>query len=117
MLQMILRLETNPMFTQNFTDLESQQKYWISAFRRARSPLEEVSPAAYIPSRPYVPSTLPRTPTIHDFPSPEPIFKENLRGNLQTWSLDDELKVMATVLAYFHIAHKVRITILDAMFA
>lgn len=118
---MLLRLETNPVFTQNSGDLESQEKRWISTFWRARQPVEEnfavpsISGNKPTPTRhaPYRAST----PPSHHSALPEPIFTQDLRGNLQTWSLEDELKVMAKVQAYFHVAHKVRITIPDAMFA
>jgi hypothetical protein len=124
---MILGLETNPVFTQNFADLESQEKRWISTFWHARRPYPRAAAAAASistrppsPTRPYSPSAppSPSAPSeIHHFTLPEPIFTQDLRGNLQTWSLEDELKVMARVQAYFHVAHKVRITITDAMFA
>ena len=97
---MLLRLETNPVFTQNYQDLETQEKHWISTFWRARPP-QEVSDTGYSSrsARHYGSSTL----------------TEDLRGNLRTWSLEDEVRVMARVQAYFHVAYKVSITIPDAM--
>jgi hypothetical protein len=119
---MLLRLETNPVFTQNFEDLEKQEKHWISTFWHARrpQPWAAASDTASIlgnqpgPTRPDSPSA---PAAIHRSALPGPIFTQDLRGNLQTWSLEDELKVMAQVQAYFHVAHKVRIKISDAMLA
>jgi len=120
MLQMLLRLETNPVFTQNYQDLETQEKRWILKFEDARRSegWDTLAPqATSIPTRSYFPSTRPSPPTIHDSPLTGPISTQDLRGNLQTWSLEDELKVMAKVQAYFHVAHKVRIRVPSAMFA
>jgi len=116
MLQMILRLETNPVFTQNFRDLESEEKRWLSIYRNAREPqacaISSIPAMHHYPS-PTVTRNSPRnvqTRSVdsddidHHFPSVT--FSQDLRGNVQTWSVEDELKVMATVQAYFHVAHK-----------
>ena len=130
MLQMILGLETNPVFTQNFKDLESQENDWISTFSQARRPEPQAAAAtayvsanqpgqthSYSSSAPSAPSDIdPAASDIDHSALPEQIFTQYLRGN-QSWSLEDELKVMARVQAYFHVAYKVRITIPDAMFA
>jgi hypothetical protein len=113
-LQMLLRLETNPVFTQNFRDLESEEKRWFSTYMDEREPRESV----YLPTTSVKssPSKKPANSVIYRFSSPT--FAQDLRGNVQTWSLEDELKVMATVQAYFHVAHKVRKnTVLGVMLA
>ncbi|KIM37374.1 hypothetical protein M413DRAFT_448441 [Hebeloma cylindrosporum] len=110
MFERVLRLETNPIYTQNFQDLESEKKQWTTTFWQARRPHLQapsvLSGTPTIPPSPIYPySPAPPTKFTTDH-SPLPIFTQDLRGDAQTWALEDEVKVMATVQAYFHVACK-----------
>jgi len=91
----ILKLETNPVFTQNIEDLKSEEQRWLSYWNTGREAV--ITPA---PSR-------PKAATGYNY-SPMPMFTDHRGENLRNWSREDELKVMASVQAYFHVAHKVR---------
>jgi len=85
-LEKLLQLESDPLYTQNFQALQAEETRWLSTYSRA-SP--SVRPSAY---------------PVHRFPSKT--FPHIQHGSPTTPGQNDVLKVMANVQAYFQVAHK-----------
>jgi len=102
MLQKILRMESDPLFTQNSDVLEAEEKKWYQDYYSQKYPkpqtLSNYSGSGRSPSY----STSPGV--IHFFPT-EP-YGRTLTDCPQTWTVEDEVKVMANVQAYFQVAYK-----------
>jgi len=119
----VLDLETDPVFTQNFDFLNEQEHYWSSRYtderrkvlleeeelrreaaRRAQNRFYdsgEVSPISVC-----LPIPEPSLPQ-HTFPKYQ--YDPAIDGGETTWTVDEEIKVMANVQAYFQVAHKASI--------
>ncbi|KAF8970895.1 P-loop containing nucleoside triphosphate hydrolase protein [Flammula alnicola] len=94
-LDKLLNLEKDPLFTQNFDTLETEGKRWSERYKKMRIPRDY----EYID-----PPRRPRQPIIYHFPGDS--IDPTLDGTLKTWSIEDELKVMTDVQAYFQVASK-----------
>ncbi|CAA7263847.1 unnamed protein product [Cyclocybe aegerita] len=113
MLQKILRLENNPLFSQNSEALRQEEEKWYKKYNDLRLP-QPVRPAsarqypAGPPSISYSddddnPSEASVSPIIHNFSS---TFGRVVRNSPRTWGDDAEIKVMANVMGYFQVAYK-----------
>ena len=108
MLNKILKMESNPLFTQNDDLLEAEEKRWYTCYQFERlgydcTPDQEVS----VPQKPLPQkrSTLPSVPPIrYAFSTPRSLHEGDIS---RTWSTNDEVRVMANVQAYFQVAYKV----------
>ncbi|KAF8193681.1 P-loop containing nucleoside triphosphate hydrolase protein [Pholiota molesta] len=116
----ILALESYPLFTQNFDLLASEEKKWVDKYKTTRHAwLQRYighSPAPY--AVPYVVSPVsrpgpttssvverPARPTIiHFFPKPH--SGSESEDTPTTWTIEEELKIIANVQAYFQVAYK-----------
>ncbi|KAF9482868.1 hypothetical protein BDN70DRAFT_379786 [Pholiota conissans] len=104
----ILALETYPLFTQNFEELSFEEKKWFEKYGKHRhewrqGPSLRVMPQAV---RPVVSSTEPTVVhrLLHTFPNIQ--LDPELENAPPTWSVDEELKIIAKVQAYFQVAYK-----------
>ncbi|KAJ3500914.1 hypothetical protein NLJ89_g9578 [Agrocybe chaxingu] len=114
MLQKILRLESNPLFTQNSEALRQEEEKWYKKYNDLRLP-QPVRPARYRASSPAQvsnrsysddddnASVASVSPIIHSFSS---TFSRVVRDSPRTWGDDAEIKVMANVMGYFQVAYK-----------
>lgn len=50
------------------------------------------------------PVAQPKPAVLHSFPEPPP--DPAIDGSEETWTIEDEIKIMANVQAYFQVAHK-----------
>lgn len=116
----ILALETYPLFTQNFDQLASEEKKWFEKYKATRNaclqPREEIHAVygvfeerADIPRQKSKKSTVVVTPArptiIYFFPN---IHSDSKSENTPTtWTIEEELKIVAKVQAYFQVAYKV----------
>jgi hypothetical protein len=123
----ILALESYPLFTQNFDLLASEEKKWVDKYKTTRHAwLQRYighSPAPY--AVPYVVSPVsrpgpttssvverPARPTIiHFFPKPH--SGSESEDTPTTWTIEEELKIIAKVQAYFQVAYKVSVEFLS----
>ncbi|KAF9482869.1 hypothetical protein BDN70DRAFT_874456 [Pholiota conissans] len=97
----ILALETFPLFTQNFEQLSSEEKVWLSKYETSRSKYFhrlEVEVAGYITR------SVSPPPIIHTFPKIQ--LDADLDGTPSTWTINEEMKIIAKVQAYFQVAYK-----------
>ena len=94
-LDRFLALESHPPFTQNFEAFSSEKKKWLGKYERARWPHDEVF-------RP-----VPATSTDNLYRFPTFLSKTDLSATPVTWTIEEELQVMARVQAYFQVAYQV----------
>lgn len=116
-LRKILDLETDPVFTQNFDFFNHQEQHWSSRYMFERS-LPKPPQSHMWESRPSSPIAVS---SVLELPSPIPgqsvpqhtfpkyLYDPAIDGGETTWSVNDEIKVMANVQAYFQVAHKASI--------
>ncbi|KAF9524508.1 P-loop containing nucleoside triphosphate hydrolase protein [Crepidotus variabilis] len=102
MLQKILQMEKNPLCTQNSDVLSSQRREWKDSLLReaGRMYSEELQQEKSTYHRC---STSRRSYIRHTFAS---VFSRADDHRPTTWTIDDEIEIMAGVQAYFHVAYQ-----------
>lgn len=111
MLNKILALEGSPLFTQNVQFLEDREKHWRSRYMQhsSSSPVSSYGSPVYGAASldfPLVQNPVP-SPLLHTFP--KLVYDAAIDGTQATWGTDEEIKVMANVMAYFEVAHRVSV--------
>ncbi|KDR71864.1 hypothetical protein GALMADRAFT_253646 [Galerina marginata CBS 339.88] len=99
-LDKLLRLESKPLFTQNFETLLAEETKWLAAYRSDWAAITRGSIRDYGHSYPVT----TESSVFHEFP--RRTFPHILDESPSASTIDDELKVMANVQAYFQVAHK-----------
>ena len=106
-------MESVPLFTQNVQFLEDREKYWYSRYTNqtvSEVPAMVYPAGSWYPPQSPSPSPPPPPPLLPLHTFPKFAYDPAIDGSETTWNVDDEVKVMANVQAYFEVAQKVGIS-------
>jgi len=114
MVQKILEMERNPLFTQNLDLLEAEENRWYSCYNNERGPRGPACESSVndrmrkgeVPPI-YLHFQSPWRPRVYAVSSHPETSEARIAVSQPTWTTDDEVRVMANVQAYFQVAHKV----------